>query len=226
VSERSESSHVIVAIRDGEHLAIVGPSGAGKSTLARLIVGLLQPQEGVVLLGGRPAPTIEPRHRVLVPQQAYVFRGTLGENLLYLCPSAPPDLIDRAIDATGLRDLVDRLGGPGAEIDPRCLSAGERQLIALARAYLSAARLVVLDEATCHLDPMAEGSFAARDGTLVVVAHRISSARRAERILVVDGAEPLVGDHDQLVERSPLYRDLVGHWLDPELLTMPCPANL
>jgi ATP-binding cassette subfamily C protein len=119
-----------------------------------------------------------------------------------------------------MRPLADRLGGYDAELDPASLSAGERQLVALARAYLSPARLIVLDEATCHLDPTAEAvaeqAFAARGGTLVVVAHRISSASRARRILVMDGRETMLGTHDDLVEASHLYRDLVGHWLGPE----------
>ncbi len=89
-------------------------------------------------------------------------------------------------------------------------------MIALARVYLSPARLVILDEATCHLDPVAEAraeqSFAERPGTLIVIAHRISSALRADRILVMDGADPLLGTHEDLLERSTLYAELVGHW--------------
>jgi ATP-binding cassette subfamily C protein len=109
-----------------------------------------------------------------------------------------------------------RLGGPAASIRPSQLSAGERQLIALARSYLSPAPLAVLDEATCHLDPeaerRAEEAFAARPGTLIVIAHRISSALRADRILVLDGNEAMVGRHTTLLRESELYRDLLGHW--------------
>jgi ATP-binding cassette subfamily C protein len=112
--------------------------------------------------------------------------------------------------------VVDRVGGLAAAVDPATLSAGERQLVALVRAYLSPAPLVILDEATCHLDPAAEArverAFAERPGTLVVVAHRISSALRARRVLVVDGATPMLGRHDELLVRSATYRDLVGHW--------------
>jgi ATP-binding cassette subfamily C protein len=112
--------------------------------------------------------------------------------------------------------LVVRLGGTGAELVPGELSAGERQLLALARAYLSPAPLVVLDEATCHLDPVAERraeeAFAGRGGTLIVIAHRISSALRARRVLVLDGAGATVGDNDTLRATSPLYRELLGHW--------------
>jgi ABC-type multidrug transport system fused ATPase/permease subunit len=104
------------------------------------------------------------------------------------------------------------------------MSAGERQLIALARAYLAPARLVILDEATCHLDPRAEATaeaaFARRGGTLVVVAHRISSALRARRVLLMDGTSVLLGSHDELVHAAPLYADLVGQWR-PERMLVP-----
>jgi len=207
-------------IPDGHHLAIVGPSGIGKSTLAGLVAGLLRPLAGDVLLGGTPLAEIPdadlPRYRVLIPQEAYVFAGTLGENLGYLVPGAPPAKLDASVDAVGLRTLVTRLGGYRAQLSPAALSAGERQLIALARAHLSPARLAILDEATCHLDPdaaaRAEGAFAARPGTLIVIAHRISSALRARQVLVLDGACARIGDHAALLASSPMYRDLVGHW--------------
>lgn len=204
----------------GDHLAVVGPSGAGKSTLAALLVGVLEPQEGHVLLGGLPAGEVAAEHRVLIPQQAYVFRGRLGDNVRYLRPGATDDDLARTFEALGIEGFVDRLGGPAAELTPSRLSAGERQLVSLARAYLSPARLVVLDEATCHLDPAAEArveqAFARRpDTTLVVVAHRLSSGQRARRVLLMDGAHVALGPHDALVDESPLYRDLVGHWLDP-----------
>jgi ATP-binding cassette subfamily C protein len=100
-------------------------------------------------------------------------------------------------------------------VDPAALSAGERQLIALTRAYLSAAPLALLDEATCHLDPAAEAraerAFAGRPGgTLLVVAHRLGSARRAGRILVMDGARTACGTHDDLLRASALYRQLTA----------------
>lgn len=99
---------------------------------------------------------------------------------------------------------------------PAELSPGERQLVALVRAYLSPAPLLLLDEATCHLDPAsearAEKALAGRSGTLVVVAHRLSSAVRADRTLVLDGIRAQSGTHAELLGRSPLYRDLTGHW--------------
>ncbi|MEU6115013.1 ATP-binding cassette domain-containing protein [Streptomyces sp. NPDC047117] len=202
----------------GGHLAVVGPSGIGKSTLAALLAGVLVPDRGEIRLGGNGAGS----RRVLVPQQAYVFSGTLRENMLYLCPrpEAVPDAALRASAvAVGAAELVQRLGGFGARVTPGTLSAGERQLIALARAHLAPAPLAILDEAGCHLDAAtearAERAFAARPGgSLIVVAHRISSALRADRVLVMDGTYALCGRHRDLLRRSGLYRDLVGEWAD------------
>ncbi|MGW5264084.1 ATP-binding cassette domain-containing protein [Microbispora sp. NPDC004025] len=204
-------------VPEGDHLVVVGPSGIGKSTLAALVAGLLRPDDGEVLVGGVPAAQVHPAARALIPQEAYVFPGTLAENLTYLAPGTPAERVDEAVAVFGLAELARRTaGGP---LDPAELSAGERQLVALARTYLSPARLVVLDESTCHLDPAAEAraeaAFAAREGTVIVVAHRISSALRARRVLVMDGTRVLLGTHAEMVAASPLYADLVGHWEAP-----------
>ncbi|MGW8065583.1 ATP-binding cassette domain-containing protein [Streptomyces ziwulingensis] len=209
-----------LSVAPGEHLAVVGPSGIGKSTLTRLVAGTLAPSGGEVRVAGR---TVTGRAaaelaalRVLVPQEAYVFSGTVGDNLAYLRPDACRADLDAAVGALGLRPLVERLGGLDAPVRPAELTHGERQLVALARAYLSPAPLLLLDEATCHLDPASEAHaeevLARRPGTLVVVAHRLSSAVRADRVLVLDGVEAVCGTHDELLGRSPLYRDLTGHW--------------
>ncbi|KAB1921289.1 ABC transporter ATP-binding protein [Micromonospora noduli] len=218
-----------LTLADRDHLAVVGPSGAGKSTLAALMAGLVPPQAGAVHLAGTRGAEVEPavlaRMRVLVPQEAYVFTGSLADNLRYLRPDADDDTLEVALDALGARPLATRLGGLGAPVAPALLSAGERQLIAAVRAWLAPAPLVVLDEATCHLDPVlearVEAAFARRPGTLVVIAHRISSALRAGRVLVLDGDEPVVGTHEQLLARSATYRVLVGCWDDSVL---PSPA--
>ncbi|WP_323186190.1 ATP-binding cassette domain-containing protein [Streptomyces canus] len=203
----------------GAHLAVVGPSGIGKSTLTALIAGLLHPTEGRIRLCGHPVPSPDAAAlRVLIPQEAYVHTGTLAENLGHLRPDPVPEPeLLAAAEAVGLSPLLEALGGSRATVDPAALSAGERQLVALTRAYLSYAPLVLLDEATCHLDPRAEEraerAFASRPGTtLVVVAHRISSARRAGRVLLMDGPRTAYGTHEELVRDSPAYRELVGGW--------------
>lgn len=209
-----------LTLPSGTHLAVVGPSGAGKSTLAALIAGMLEPQAGQVRLGGVPVRSLDTgglsRSRVLIPQEAYVFTGTLRENLAYLHPAAPRPALDAAVHAIGAAPLVARLGGYDAPVDPALLSAGERQLIALVRALLPPAPLVLLDEATCHLDPAAEAvaeqAFACRPSTLIVCAHRISSALRADLVLVMDGPRCALGTHDRLLADCALYRDLIGHW--------------
>ncbi|NUR90986.1 MAG: ABC transporter ATP-binding protein, partial [Nonomuraea sp.] len=205
---------VDLTVPEGEHLAVVGPSGAGKSTLAALVSGMLRPRTGEVLVGGVPADQVDPSVRVLIPQEAYVFRGTLRENLAYLVPGTAD--LDAAVADLGAGDLVERLGGYDAVLDPATLSAGQRQLVALVRAHLTPAPLIILDEATCHLDPAAEAraenAFAARGGTLIVVAHRLTSALRARRVLLMDGARITIGTHDELIRTSPLYADLAGHW--------------
>lgn len=210
-----------LSVPERGHLAIVGPSGIGKSTLAALLAGLLTPQHGTVLLRGVPTSDLDERRLrreiAVVPQEAYVFAGTVRENLTYLQPAATDAELDRAVRLVGARDLAERLGGYDAELtDPAALSDGERQLIALARTFVSPARVVILDEATCHLDPgteaLAESAFAARPGALIVIAHRMDSARRADQILLMDGHLPTVGTHDELMARSTLYNDLIGHW--------------
>jgi len=152
----------------------------------------------------------------LIPQEAYVFGASVWDNLRYLNPDVDPALVHRAIAAVGAASLVDRLGGLDGVVAPGELSAGERQMIALVRAYVSPAPVVVLDEATCHLDPAAEAraeeAFAERGGTLIVIAHRVSSALRARRVLVLDGSGAAEGDHRTLVATSALYRELLGHW--------------
>lgn len=196
-----------LTVPHGGHLAVAGPSGIGKSTLAALTAGVLRPDRGEIVLGAE---------RVLVPQEAYIFTASVRENLGYLCPEPPPDpALLASATAVGAHGLVARLGGLDALVEPAVLSAGERQLLALARAHAAPAPLVLLDEATCHLDPAAEAraerAFAERPGgTLIVIAHRPGSARRADHVLMMDGTRTEYGTHEELLARSSFYRDLTG----------------
>ncbi|MFE2290428.1 ATP-binding cassette domain-containing protein [Streptomyces sp. NPDC059452] len=204
-------------IAPGEHLAVVGPSGSGKSTLAAVIAGVEQPTGGSVRWHGRPVRAADATSvRVLLPQHAYVFTGSLRDNLRYLRPDADDRSLAATVDALGLDPLLSRLGSLDALLEPDRLSQGERQLVALGRAHLAAPPLIVLDEATSRLDPSAEAraerAFAALPGALVVVAHRLSSARRADRILVMDGVRTRCGTSAELLRSSALYRDLAGLW--------------
>lgn len=204
----------------GDHLVVVGPSGIGKSTLTALLSGLLDPAEGRALVAGADARQLSllalAQCRTLVPQESFVFLGSVRENLAYLHTTVSDEALHDALRALDATTLVARLGGLDADLVPGELSAAERQLVCLVRAYVSSAPLVVLDEATCHLDPSAEAlveaAFAERSGALVVVAHRMTSALRAKQILVMDGREVVVGTHAELLGRSTLYADLVGAW--------------
>ncbi|WP_433269948.1 ABC transporter ATP-binding protein [Actinosynnema sp. CS-041913] len=206
----------------GSHLAVVGPSGIGKSTLAGLITGLMPPQAGTVLFGGVPVREVVPaeRHRriALVPQETYLFTGTVRDNLALFAPSASDAVLTAAVEAVGAADVVARLGGLDGAVGHAggSLSAGEAQLLAVARVYACEADVVVLDEATSNLDPAAEAvverAFAARGGILIVIAHRLSSALRADRVLVMDGGAPLLGSHERLMADSATYGELMAAW--------------
>ena len=204
----------------GDHLAVVGSSGIGKSTLAALLGGVLAPSRGAVEIGGAPLHRRSDRSELvaMVPQESYVFAGSLRDNLTYLKPAATDQQILAAAQAVGLERVLDRLGGLDAEIDlsKSGMSAGERQLVTLARAHLSARPIVILDEATCHLDPAAEEraerAFMETGATLIVVAHRMSATLRAQRVLVMANDGVVVGRHDDLLQSHPLYADLHAFW--------------
>ncbi|MFJ5924333.1 ATP-binding cassette domain-containing protein [Kitasatospora sp. NPDC092948] len=185
-----------LTLRDGESLAVVGPSGAGKSTLGALAAGLLHPDRGRVLLSGLPVDRLSPAAlaalRVLLPQEPYVFTGTLAENLRWPDPALPTGRLQHALRALGAHSLTDRHGGLDGQVGPAVLSPGERQLVALVRAYLSPAPLTILDEATSHLDATTElridQAFRTRPGALLTITHHPSQAARADRVLHLDTA--------------------------------------
>ncbi len=205
----------------GERIVVVGPSGAGKSTMANIVVGLDAPQQGSVTLAGVELADLDRAWLhgkiMLLPQEAYVFSGSLRENLTYFNAEASDEELLAAIQLVGADELIEARGGlDGYLSSPNELSEGQKQLVTLARAYVSPAEVLVLDEATCHLHPererQAEEAFAATGKTLIIIAHRMSSAMRADRVALLHAANLDVDTHDALCARSPLYADLVGYW--------------
>ena len=210
---------VSLGVGAGERLALVGPTGAGKSTVAKLMSRLYDPDHGTVSFGGvdlRDATLASLRERiVVVPQEGFLFDGTIADNLRIARPDASDDDVRAALDAIGVLERFEAfpegLATPVRERGSR-LSAGERQLVSLARAALVDPAVLVLDEATSNLDPgteaVVEGALERlmRGRSVVVVAHRLSTVRRADRIAVVDHARVAeVGTHDELIaERRPL----------------------
>jgi len=219
-------SDVSLLIPAGETIALVGPTGAGKSTIAKLVTRFYDPTAGDVLIDGQDlrAVTLESLRRQLgvVPQEPFLFAGSLRDNLAFAKPEASDDEVWAAIDAVGLDDLVGRLpGGLDTYIHERgtSLSAGERQLVALGRAFLAQPRVVVLDEATSNLDLRSERRIEAaldrlvQGRTAVLIAHRLSTAMRADRVAVIDEGRLIeLGTHDELVRSNGRYRDMFRTW--------------
>jgi ATP-binding cassette, subfamily B, bacterial len=218
---------VSLDIAPGERLALVGPTGAGKSTLAKLVARLYDPSEGRITFGGvdlRDATLRSLRERiVVVPQEGYLFGGTIRDNVRIARPDATDPEVDAALDAIGVLERLQEVGDAGLDTEVRergsRLSAGERQLVSLARAALVDPALLVLDEATSSLDPGTEMVVeAAMDRlmagrTVVVIAHRLSTAQRADRVGVVDaGTLAELGSHDELMEKGGRYAALFASW--------------
>jgi ATP-binding cassette subfamily C protein CydD len=210
---------VDVTIEPGERVAIVGPSGAGKSTLLNLLLGFQQPGEGNIQINGQPLSTLEPEawreQLAWVPQRAHLFHGSLAENIRLARPDADRTALQRAARLAHAHDFIqtlpqgyDTLVGEGGQ----GLSGGQIQRIALARAFLKDAPLVILDEATAHLDPESEAKIQqaiealATGRTLIMVAHRLRTVKTLPRILVFDqGRLSEAGDHSTLMQNRGIY---------------------
>ena len=213
----------------GARVAVVGETGSGKTTLAKLATRLMDPTDGRVLLGGvdlRRVRSASLRERVvMVPQEGFLLEGSLAANVAWGRPGASEDDVREALADLGLLDWAQSLAyGLGTPVGQRgeSLSAGERQLVALARAYLAGPDLLVLDEATSSVDPATEVRLSrALDGltrsrTSVAVAHRLSTAEAADVVVVVDrGLVVDVGPHADLLDRCEVYRRLHASWSAP-----------
>jgi ATP-binding cassette, subfamily B, bacterial len=214
--------HVTFEARHGETLAIVGPSGSGKSTIADLLLRLLDPDAGTVRIDGLDVREFQLEHLrravVLVDQEPFVFHTSIAENLRYARPEASQRQLEDAARAAGIDEFIRGLPlGYDTEVGERgtALSAGERQRIAIARAFLANPAVLVLDEPTASLDPISERQVIAgyeaimRGRTTILITHRLELAMQADRVLVLDGARIVeAGMPDELLDRRAHFATL------------------
>ncbi len=210
----------------GEHVALVGVTGAGKSTLAKLLTRQYDPQEGAIRLGGvdlRDGTLESLRHRiVMLPQEGHLFSGTIADNVRLADPEAADDDVRYALEQIGALERFAALpDGLQTDVQTRGvrLSAGERQLVGIARVALANPAVIVLDEATSSLDPATEAAVeealaAVVEGrTVIIIAHRLSTAERADRVVVMhNGRVVETASHDELVAQGERYARLWASW--------------
>ena len=217
---------VDLQVPPGQTLALVGATGAGKSTLAKLVARFYDPQRGRVLVDGHDLLGIQQgalrRQLGIVPQEGFLFSGSVRENIAFGRPEATLAEIEAAVATVGASEFVAALPeGIETEVGERGvqLSAGQRQLVAFARALLAEPRILILDEATSNVDVRTERTIerglerllAGR--TAIVIAHRLSTIRRAGKIVVLDGGRIAeAGTHDDLIEAGGPYSRLYGSW--------------
>lgn len=206
----------------GQKIALVGPSGSGKSTLARIVLGLYNPTEGSVRYDGVPAADINPRslhgHFGVVTQEPALFTGTVRDNITLGAAHASFEAVVEAAQLAGIHDEISRLPMRYETMlsEGQGLSGGQRQRVALARALLSQPKILVLDEATSHLDAATEAAIemglSNYPYTRLVIAHRLSTIRDADLIIMLDrGRMVEQGTHDELLARNGHYGRLVAH---------------
>jgi ATP-binding cassette, subfamily B, bacterial len=225
-SSRPVVRDVSLVLQPGEHVALVGATGAGKSTLAKLLTRQYDPQQGRIDLGGidlRDASLESLRRRiVMLPQEGHLFSGTIADNVRLANPGASDEDVVDALERIGTLERFQSLpDGLDTDVQTRGLrlSAGERQLVGIARVALADPAVIVLDEATSSLDPGTEVAVeralaAVAEGRMVVtIAHRLSTAERADRVVVMEhGRVVEVASHDELVEQGERYARLWASW--------------
>jgi ATP-binding cassette subfamily B protein len=220
---------VDLAIAAQTRVAVVGETGSGKTTFAKLLTRLMDPTTGRVLLSGVPLTSVRfgslRRRVVMVPQDGFLFDASVADNVRFGQPELTDDDLYLAFAELGLADWVEGLvDGVRTQVGERgeALSVGERQLVALARAYVADPDLLVLDEATSAVDPATEVRLqrtldaVTRGRTTIAIAHRLSTAQAADEVIVVDrGVVVQRGPHDQLA-RDPdsIYGKLFASWLE------------
>lgn len=227
-ADRTDVQHVSLTVDRGETIALVGPSGAGKSTIVSLLARLYEPDDGQITVDGVPLERIDRHewheHVTVVPQQPFLFTGTLRENVTIGNPSADEAAIERACERSQVSAFLDELpDGLDTELgdDGVRLSGGQRQRIAIARALLADADVLILDEATSELDSPTEAAILEaidemdREYATVVIGHWLSTVSDADRIYtVVDGEIVESGTHDDLLRQDSAYAELYDSQLE------------
>ena len=210
----------------GTTVALVGHTGAGKSTIAKLLARFYDPREGRITIDGHDLRTVTQeslRSQLgIVPQEGFLFAGTVRENIAFGRPDATQDEIEAAARAVGAHDFITGLeNGYETEVAERGarLSLGQRQLVAFARALLADPRILVLDEATSSVDIGTERRIELALRTLLagrtafIIAHRLSTIRNADLIVVLEHGKVIEqGTHEELLDREGLYLSLYGDW--------------